>query len=287
MKRFGKSFIILLVIFSIQLLVYIVIIQPRILTWGATESEIRMSLAGDSLAPFISSTRAITINTSKQTVWKWITQLGADRAGWFSYTFLEKMMGYHTDKSDNFRPIEDNFEVGRIIPGTISKSKSMIDYNFPVVYVDSGNSFVLEKWGTFYIYEVASGNTRLVVRTNGFTSTNLFNRIGDFIITPLHYLMERRMMMGMKECAERDDVVHHSSVPEILWFTGIILSLCGIILMIFLERNVISFSLAIAYSITWLWILLIFNPHPLFSNLQLLTVLLTITWIIARKKRIS
>lgn len=285
MRGIGKSIITLTVIVLIHLLVYITIIKPKISTWGASDPEVQMNLPGDSLAPFTGSTRAISINAPKQEVWSWLIQLGADRAGWFSYTFLEKMMGYHTKEQNRTIPEDYNFEVGRIIPGTVGDSKSLLDYNFPVVYVNPGNSFVLENWGTLYIYALDQNNTRLVIRTNGFESADLVDKVAEFIMFPLHYLMERRMMMGIKACAENGADARYSSISDLLWFCGVVLSALGIIVMIFLDRSWRGNTLSSVYSLTWLWVLLVFNPHPLSSNLQLLTVSLTITWFLLRRTK--
>ena len=97
MSNIWKSFIILALIIVIQLIVYTVFLKPIIFTWGATDQEIQMPMAGDDSAPYISSTRAVTINAPASEVWKWLTQLGADRGGFFSYSFIEKALGYEFD----------------------------------------------------------------------------------------------------------------------------------------------------------------------------------------------
>ena len=101
MSNIKKSFLILMFIIFIQLIVYTVFLRPLILTWGASENEIKMPLVGDNLAPYISSTRAITINAPVSEVWKWLIQLGADRRGFFSYAFIEKALGYDTRNADS------------------------------------------------------------------------------------------------------------------------------------------------------------------------------------------
>ena len=57
----------------------------------ATETERMRTLAGDERIsePVGSLTHAITIQCSRQDLWPWLVQMGAGRAGWYSYDFLD------------------------------------------------------------------------------------------------------------------------------------------------------------------------------------------------------
>ncbi len=46
--------------------------------WGATETEVSMSLPGDDLVPnpVLVSTRAITIRAPAAAIWPWLMQMG-------------------------------------------------------------------------------------------------------------------------------------------------------------------------------------------------------------------
>ena len=94
MSNIMKSILSLMFIICIQIMVYAVFLRPLILTWGASENEVKMPLVGDSLSPYICSTRAISIDVQISEVWKWLIQLGADRGGFFCYTFIEKALEY-------------------------------------------------------------------------------------------------------------------------------------------------------------------------------------------------
>jgi hypothetical protein len=71
-------------------------------------------------------------------------------------------------------------------------------YNFPVAAVDPGTSFVLENWRAIVLKEINPTQTRLIVRTHGSELPDLKSKIVDFIGAPLHYIMERKMLMGLK-----------------------------------------------------------------------------------------
>ncbi|SFG29358.1 hypothetical protein SAMN05660649_01302 [Desulfotomaculum arcticum] len=286
MSNIKKSFLILMFIIFVQLIVYTVFLRPLILTWGASENEIKMPLVGDNLAPYTSSTRAITINAPVSEVWKWLIQLGADRGGFFSYAFIEKALGSETRHADNIVPEFQEMKVGRIIPASLDESKSIIKYNFPVVYVEPGNSFVLKGWGAFVLKKLNTKQTRLIVRTHGRKLPSLQSKIGDFFRIPLHYIMERKMLMGIKARAEAGSGVQLSSTSDILWFIGVFLAGIGIFLMVLMSGSIQRVLLSTIYGIIWLWPLLVFDPQPIYSMMLLSVVAVTMVWFVF-KHRIS
>ena len=70
-------------------------IRPWHLRWGATDEELRQPLLGDELAPHpkLKATHAITINSPAADVWPWLVQMGQNRGGFYSYTWLENPCG--------------------------------------------------------------------------------------------------------------------------------------------------------------------------------------------------
>jgi len=86
--------------------VYILLGRPRQLRWGATNREYGEPLPGDDLIadPDLTATRAITIRAPASQVWPWIVQLGQGRGGFYSYDFLENLIGC------------DIHSAGRIVP---------------------------------------------------------------------------------------------------------------------------------------------------------------------------
>jgi hypothetical protein len=83
-----------------------VIVMIALLPWmdryGATDEEIAASLTGDELVPNprISYTRAVSINASPEEIYPWIAQLGADKGGMYSYTWLESLIQCPQTNSD-------------------------------------------------------------------------------------------------------------------------------------------------------------------------------------------
>ena len=270
--------LLILLILVIQIVVGVFFIKPNIFTWGATTQEVSMSMPGDHLAPFISSTRSITINAPISEVWDWVIQLGADRGGFYSYWFIEKPLGYKYRERNRVEAEFKDMQVGRVIKASIDPSMSFIEYNFPVVAVDPGKSFVLRNWGCFLLNEIDSNRTRLIVRTHGQSLTNWKDHFNYFITMPLHYLMERRMLIGIKKRSETGPGEPFSSIPDILWFLGIAISFCGVVVLLFAGTTIRSESVVVLYSVIWLLILIIADPIPIYSMSFILILGINILW---------
>ena len=93
---------------------YILLVRPRLLRWGATEEETEEPLPGDDLIahPHLVATRAIAIHAPSADVWPWIAQLGQGRGGFYSYDFLENLLGCHIHSADRVVPEWQQVSVG-------------------------------------------------------------------------------------------------------------------------------------------------------------------------------
>ena len=265
MKNIVKSVVILAFMTLLQLAIYDLILKPIITTWGATEAEVSMPMAGDDSRLKISSTRAIQISAEKSEVWKWLIQLGADRGGFYSYYFIEKAMGYETRHQQNITAEFSQLVVGDLVRGSIDQQKSIIAYNFRVLQVKSGEEFVLDQWGSFALTQVNSRQTRLIIRTQAAPSQNQWLQAAHYISVPLHYIMERRTLMGIKARVEAGENVLLSALADKLWFTGIVFSAVFICLLVFIGRGMQNIVIAAVFSSIWLFSVLLFPPLPLYS----------------------
>ncbi len=285
MFKLSKSILLLVGIILLDAFFYYAFIRPGIMHWGATETEASASLVGDQSAPYISGTRAITINAPRDVVWKWLVQLGGDRGGFYSYTIMAILLGYDNDNGINIVPEWQEMRVGRIVP---SSKKSVTDpgkLRWTVVHVDHEKAFVLQGWGAFVLEDVGPDKTRLIVRTHGSDTPTFMSRVGYFFMIPMHHIMERRMLMGLKARAEAGPGAHLSAIPDYIWLAGLFLSALGIIALIFQVRGVSQAMLACVYSILWLLTCLVFTPGPGYVVALLAIVLATIIWFAAINHR--
>src|ERR1700733_2875779 len=117
---------------------YILVVRPWHLRWGATGRESRESLPGDDLIadPDLTATRAIPIRAAAGQVWPWIAQLGQGRGGFYSYDYLENLVGCDLHNADKVVPEWQSIAVGdalRLHP----------DVALRVAAVDPGAALVL------------------------------------------------------------------------------------------------------------------------------------------------
>ncbi len=90
------------------------LISGRHRRYGATLAEVARRLPGDELvpAPAIVSTRAITVEAPAERVWPWLVQLGQGRAGFYTYTWLENLVGCDMTNADEVNPAWQGLRLG-------------------------------------------------------------------------------------------------------------------------------------------------------------------------------
>lgn len=191
---------------------YVTLVRPRILRWGATDEEARRPLPGDRFVPerFLDETRAITIDAPPSAVWPWLVQVGYGRAGWYSYDRVERLMlaGRYIDgrSATRIHPELQQLRVGDEIPFAPRT-------RYPVVVLEPERVLALGSGWQFVLEELPGDRTRLIVRTLGPGWVRSFLRpyawlrpvgaaIDRVVGEPLHFAMERKMMLGIKERAE-------------------------------------------------------------------------------------
>lgn len=284
MSRLLKTPALLLIIICLDASLYAWLIRPQILQWGATQQEALATMPGDEFAPFTSSTRAITINAPRDAVWQWLVQLGADRGGFYSYTFLENLLGYDTGNVITIVPEFQDMPVGRVVPATADGKEVPEFYRWQVMAAEPDRYFVLKHWGCFLIEDAGPGKTKLIVRTQGWETPTLLDKADYFLTMPLHYIMERRMLMGIKARAEAGPGVVLSVLADYLWAGGCLACLLGIFVLVFMSRNFVMAVVSFGLSAAWLWVLLVWPPQPLYP-LALAAVMLLAIWVFGSVNR--
>ena len=109
------------VIVLLLVAVYWVVIHPWMANWGSTSAEQHMALPGDELRPkdIGISTKAITINAPPEVIWQWLVQIGQDRAGFYTYTWLENLFGADFRNANEIHPEWQHLALGdgwRLLP---------------------------------------------------------------------------------------------------------------------------------------------------------------------------
>jgi hypothetical protein len=189
---------------------YILRARPGQLRWGATNQECDASLVGDELIANadLTATRAITIRVSADQVWPWIAQLGQGRGGFYSYDFLENLVGCNIHSADRIVPEWQNVAVGdqvRLAPevgllvASLERGRSLVlRGGVPIRHTAAPYDFT---WA-FALRDMPDGTTRLLVRER-YAYARPWAR---FIVEPaevLSFAMSQKMLRGIKDRAER------------------------------------------------------------------------------------
>jgi hypothetical protein len=181
-------------------LLYTLVRRP-ILTWGATTKEAGSRLPGDELLEEADgvSTRAITIDAPANAVWPWLAQMGpSPRGGAYTYDWVENLLGLDMHSVDRLLPEFQHPEVGDTIE--LGPNRMRIERVEPERVLawrsEDGN------WVWTFVLAESDGTTRLISR-NRFRLPTLAARLGMLPMEPGSLIMERRMLRGIKERAER------------------------------------------------------------------------------------
>ena len=182
-------------------LVYRSLLRRRIMNWGATDAEVDARLPGDELLEHADgvATRAITVNAAASAVWPWIAQMGPlPRGGAYTYDWIENLLGLDMHSADRVLPDYQHPQVGDTLG--YGKNRMRFERVEPrrvlATRSEDGN------WVWSFVLEEKDGRTRLISR-NRFRLPSLTARIGMLPMEPASLVMERKMLHGIKQRAER------------------------------------------------------------------------------------
>ena len=175
---------------------YALVVRPRIRSWGATLKEQWKPLPGDQAGMRRPGpTRAVTIDAPVEAVWPWLAQLGQDRGGFYSYEWLENLSGCRMRNADVVHPEWQSREVGETVYLHWATG-------LPVTLFEPNHVLGVANWGVLVVEpaEREPARTRLIVRG---VRARGWARLMNLLIEVPHFVMERKMLLGIKERAER------------------------------------------------------------------------------------
>lgn len=171
------------------------------LTWGATPAEAAEALPGDELVPDADggATRAIWIDAPAAAVWPWLAQMGpSPRGGVYTYDWIENLLGLDIHSVDVVLPEFQDPQVGDALAlGANTMRISRLEPGRVLAWhSDDGN------WVWSFVLREELGRTRLLSR-NRYRLPTTAARIGMLPMEPASLIMERRMLLGIRDRAER------------------------------------------------------------------------------------
>jgi hypothetical protein len=193
---------------------YVSVLRPLHLRWGATDEEFHEHLPGDEvlLNPEQEATHAITINAPVSDVWPWLVQIGQNKGGFYSYSWLENLVGCNLHNADTIVPEWQSLRVGDVVwlhpkapplPVIIAEPNRAIVLGGleKVEEVNGSISIAGGTWG-MYLKEIDATTTRLIVRVRWVPERGLVNWFSSYVVMePAHFIMERKMLLSIKKRA--------------------------------------------------------------------------------------
>ena len=189
--------------------VYLGFLRDWCLTWGARPDEVSRKLPGDELLPGagLVTTRAITIDAPAEAIWPWLVQMGSGRGGAYTYDWIENLFGLDMHSADTILPQYQDIKIGDELPLGPGRAVMRVEV------LDPPRAFAIrigdQNWAWIFALAPEGGSTRLISRNRIATATlapasRLFYTL---FMEPGSLVMERKMLVGIKQRAERPQPV--------------------------------------------------------------------------------
>ncbi|MEU2253893.1 SRPBCC family protein [Nocardia xishanensis] len=177
-------------------------------------------MPGDEFLPHpeLLATRAVTVAAEPAAVWPWLIQIGPGRGGAYTYDWIENLFGLDMHSANTILPQFQDLSVGDTLAlgSTGPRMRAqIIERNRALVFASDDGDWI---W-SFGLYRTPEG-TRLVsrnrIRRPGASPLGKF--LYALVMEPGSLVMERKMLRGIKQRAERtpvmpgraDDITHPS-----------------------------------------------------------------------------
>ena len=175
------------------------------LTWGARSDEVARNLPGDELLPSagLVTTRAVSINAPPAAIWPWLVQMGSGRGGAYTYDWIENLFGLDMHSADRILPEYQDTKVGDELPMGPSRPVMRVEVLEPrrtlTIRISDMN------WVWIFALAPEHGTTRLISRNRIVTAAlpPMSRLLYMLFMEPGSLVMERKMLLGIKERAER------------------------------------------------------------------------------------
>jgi hypothetical protein len=196
--------------------------------WGAGAQVAARRYPGDELVPQPrwGWTHAVRVQAPAADVWPWVAQIGADRGGFYSYQWLENLIGCQVSNAAAIHPEWAAREGGelRLHPKapplrivSVQPGQALVAYMAPAhtlsdarqrehpgVPASSRDRWMTASW-LFLIEPSGPARCQVISRYRCDTSHDLLSRLqfGPSIVEPVSFAMDRRMLIGIRQRAER------------------------------------------------------------------------------------
>jgi hypothetical protein len=175
------------------------------LHWGATPEEVHRSLPFDDRIPDPTyvTTRAVTIEARPSEIWPWLVQMGElPRGGFYSYTWVETLLGMHIRNVNEILPQFQTLDVGTSLDRAGGLTVRAAEENQYIVLGPRLTDDGVDATWLMLLEPVSEKSTRLVSRVHARLPRNLKGLFLLAVLDPGQFIMERKWLLGVKERAE-------------------------------------------------------------------------------------
>jgi hypothetical protein len=270
---------------------YILIFRGYGNGWGSTAGEASRLYPGEDAAveAKVLATHAVDVNAPPETVWRYVAQIGQGRAGFYSYDWLENLVGCDIHNVYTVREEWQHPTLGQPIylaPGFGMPLRVFESNRAFVMGMDSrnipdsgdGSGYMAATWGLYLEANDPSG-TRLVSRMRADHSGGFGYELMSQMMLWADFFMDRRMLLTIRDLAEKEagNSQFHFWEEEHIWFWSLIVSML-LAAVGFLSRIKLWFRILVAILESFLILCVFYFLHPIWlAGLALVAVIGFIT----------
>ncbi|MFN8442848.1 MAG: hypothetical protein U0175_18875 [Caldilineaceae bacterium] len=214
------------------LLLSYVAMRPLHLHWGATGEDIARSMPGDLTGA--RWTRSIVIKATPDQIWPWLVQFGQGRGGWYSYDWLENLLGFDIHSADHILAEYQNPQIGDPICMAASVCTSFVSVIEAQQWFgwqakdDAGKPVWTFMFG---LIPMDKTQTKLVVRES--FDPSAMPAIATFVLEIPDVVMEQKMLSTLKQRAEGQTAWSFTTPYEItVWLVTFVIGIIASVLFI-------------------------------------------------------
>ena len=184
--------------------------------WGALETELKRPWPGDDLVPQPrwQYLHGVTVDSPAVRVWPWVAQIGQGRGGFYSFERLENLVGCRITNTDHIlAEHQDLSEVHgiRLAEKTPPLRSALVESGRTLVVQGgdardesaSAEGQVNVSWG-FFLEPVNEKRCRLLARYRVYHGPGIALALfyGPWLVGPIAFVMQRKLLRGIKARAE-------------------------------------------------------------------------------------